>query len=118
MRYGFTRAWAKGSIAVGIGFIILGLLASAAVLVFGLTRFSVPAVFEAQTLVVAIACVGFGFVLGAPEIIAGQLILIFVDQRDLLARIHRCLRGWGRRLPEMPEDEPGAHRLADRYLKR
>jgi len=109
MRYRVTRAWARGSIAVGVGIIVLGLLAGAASLVFGVARVFG---FGAQELVVGIACVILGFALGAPEIIAGQLILIFLDQRDLLARIYRRLR------PRISEGDEHAHRRADRYLQR
>ena len=80
----------------------------------GIVSFGVARVlgFGAQELVVGIACVILGFALGAPAIIAGQLILIFLDQRDILARIYRRLR------PRISEGDEHAHRRADRYLQR
>ena len=46
-----------------------------------------------RLLTAAVAVVG-GLLLGAPLILIGQLVQVFLDQRRLLGRIHRRLRRW------------------------
>jgi hypothetical protein len=95
----FTTFWAELSIGFGYLLITLG------VLVGGLGVFLVAASYPVPD-IPALARVGFvgaavlamalGVLLGGPFIVAGQCLLVFLEQRRLLARIARRLRSTGR----------------------
>lgn len=89
MGYRFTRGWSRASIVVGAGVFVLALLL-ASWLGFSndaeFERFS-PAVRILAFLVVSFA----GLIVGGTMVVAGQLVSVVLDQRDLLARIHEVL---------------------------
>ena len=89
--YGFTRFWASVLIGLGVGAMVLGVV-SAGLVVLLPVELPVPYAWP-RALVAAVAIVG-GFLLGGPLILTGQLVRIFLDQRQLLAGIHRRLRRW------------------------
>jgi hypothetical protein len=90
-RYGFTRFWASVLIGLGIGVMAMGAV-SAGLLVLLPDRIPVPHPWP-RLLAAAVAVAG-GFVVGAPLIVSGQLVQVFLDQRRLLAGVHRRLRRW------------------------
>jgi O-antigen ligase len=98
-RYGFTRFWASVLIGLGVGVMALGVVA-AGLLVLLPGRVPVPSG-RPPVLAAAVALVG-GLVVGAPLVLTGQLVQVFLDQRRLLAGIQRSLRRW--------EDERDAER--------
>jgi len=89
MGYRFTRGWGRASVVVGAGLFVLALL-MAAWLGFSndaeFERFS-PVVRILAALVVSLV----GLIVGGTMIVAGQLVSVLLDQRDLLARIHQVL---------------------------
>jgi hypothetical protein len=89
MRYRFTRGWGRASVVVGAGLFVLALLL-ASWLGFSndeeFQRFS-PAVRILAALVVSFV----GLIVGGTMIVAGQLVCVLLDQRDLLARIYQVL---------------------------
>jgi hypothetical protein len=90
-RYRFVQFWA--SVLVGMGLAVLAAAAVGAGLVLLLTvEIPVPPPWP-RPLVAALAFLG-GFVLATPLILTGQVVQIFLDQRQLLGRIHRRLRRW------------------------
>jgi hypothetical protein len=90
-RYRFTRFWASVLVGLGGGAMVMGVVC-AGLLVLLPAEIPVPYPWP-RVLVAAVAIVG-GFLVGAPLILTGQLVQIFLDQRQLLARIHRQLRRW------------------------
>jgi hypothetical protein len=101
MKYRFTRFWAKlltifGFVAIAVG------IASAGVALF--TEEWRQGVTGTQAAVERAAVVGFlilsGFLAGSPFIVFGQLLDIFLAQRQLLARIYRRLDRVDRRYRE------------------
>jgi len=98
MRARFTRAAARVEIAVGVLIILLGVIGAGLVLsgwhepggVHGLpTREALPArVGAAVVLLIA------GVALGGACIVAGQLMLVFLEMQRRLARIDRRLERW------------------------
>ena len=89
MDYQFTRGWGRASVIVGAGLFVLALLL-ASWLAFSsdeeFARFS-PAVRILAGLVVSLV----GLIVGGTMIVAGQLVSVLLEQRDLLARIHLVL---------------------------
>ena len=89
MDYQFTRAWARGSVVIGIGVLVLAVIV-AAWLGFSndyeFERFS-AAVRIMAFLIVSVA----GLIVGGTMVVAGQLVCVLLDQRDLLTRIHEAL---------------------------
>jgi len=92
--YRFTRLWARVLVITGSIVIVLGVLAAVAVGIVdpGLTRYASSLDPRVARVVAAVLCATAAVLLGAPLIVAGQLIHAFLDQRDMLARIHRRLR--------------------------
>jgi hypothetical protein len=112
-------------VAVGLTFIVGGLVLGLAAVV------APPSWYETEDAARLLPYVGPGlrrmavtasilagaFVLGAPMILVGQLVLVFFDQRQLLVRIDGRLRRSDERLADLAEDR-AAHHVADRYLRR
>jgi hypothetical protein len=98
-RYRFTRFWSSVLVGLGVGVMALGAV-SAGLLLLLPDRIPVPLPWP-RLLAVAVAVAG-GLLAGAPLILAGQLVQIFLDQRRLLGRVHRRLCRW--------EDEREAER--------
>lgn len=78
-------------VGLGVGAMVMGVV-SAGLLVLLPAQIPVPYPWP-RVLVAAVAIVG-GLLVGAPLILTGQLVQIFLDQRRLLAGIHRRLRRW------------------------
>jgi hypothetical protein len=125
MRYRFTRYTARILVALGLTFIVGGVMLSIAAVV------APPSWYETEDAARVLPHVGPGLrrmavtasiaagavVLGAPMILIGQLVLVFFDQRQLLVRIEARLRRSDERLTDLAEDRT-AHHVADRYLRR
>ena len=90
-RYWFTRFWASVLIGLGVGVMAMGVV-SAGLLVLLPDQIPVPYSWP-RLLAAAVGVVG-GLVVGAPLILTGQLVQVFLDQRRLLGRIHHRLRRW------------------------
>ncbi len=91
MDYRFTRTWARGSVVIGA--VVFGF----AVLVGAWLGFADDYEFErfsAAVRLMAFLMVSFiGLLLGGTMIVAGQLVSVLLDQRDLLSKIHEALTG-------------------------
>ncbi len=125
MNASFTTAWAHTLTVIGTVVIVLGVLfailvvlfapasaldpfgGAAARHVFGLPPASAP---ESVVVRVLAGCtvVLAGLVVGGPMVVSGQLILVFLEQRALLARQRALLVKILRKLPETREPPPPA----------
>jgi hypothetical protein len=89
MGYRFTRGWSRASVVVGAGVFVLALLLASWL------GFSNDAEFERFSLAVRILAFLVvslaGLVVGGTMVVAGQLVSVVLDQRDLLARIYEVL---------------------------
>jgi hypothetical protein len=92
MRYRFTRLWARLLVVVGIVIVALGVILAVIALVIETPWRTITGQVMLERVIVAVFLAGSGILAGAPFIVFGQLLLIFVDQRRLLARISRHLR--------------------------
>lgn len=94
-RHRFTTFWAELSIGFGYLLIVLGILIGGVALFLMAASFPVPdipALARVGFLGAAVLAMGLGVLLGGPFIVAGQCLLVFLEQRRLLARIARRVR--------------------------
>lgn len=105
MRYQFTRLWAFVLAVIGSVVMAVGVVAAVAVGIVGpdVTRYMPGVDPLVARIVVSVACAAAGFLVGAPLIVAGQVLEAFLDQRDILAKIHRRLRR--KRRPSAAHDD-------------
>jgi hypothetical protein len=92
--YRFTRFWAELAIGFGYLLIVVGVLAGGLGLFLAVASYPVPeipALARVGFLGAAILAMGLGVLLGGPFIVIGQCLLVFLEQRRLLARIARRL---------------------------
>ena len=90
-RYRFTHFWASVLVGLGVGVMATGAI-SAGLLLLLPDRIPVPYPWS-RLLAAAVLVVG-SLLMGAPLILTGQLVQIFLDQRRLLGRIHHRLHRW------------------------
>jgi hypothetical protein len=94
-RHRFTKFWAELSIGFGYLLIVVGVLIGGVALFLMAASYSmpdVPALARVGFLGAAVLAMGLGVLLGGPFIVAGQCLLVFLEQRHLLARIARRMR--------------------------
>ncbi len=87
----FTRFWARLLVVIGLVIVVLGLGLAVVALVIETPWGSLTGQVMLERVFVAVFLVFSGIIAGAPFIVFGQLLLIFLDQRRLLARILRRL---------------------------
>jgi hypothetical protein len=88
----FTRFWARLLVVIGLVIVVVGALLAVVALVIETPWASVTGQAVLERVLVAVFLVFSGILAGGPFIVFGQLLLIFLDQRRLLAAIHRRLR--------------------------
>jgi hypothetical protein len=92
-KYRFTSFWAALQVVMGLVWLGLSLgLAAAVVAGLGLGAIGLAEPSSGVRTLIALAIVLGGLFLAGPFIVSGQLLQIFLDQRRLLAAIHRRLR--------------------------
>jgi len=92
MRYRLTRLWARLLVVIGIIIVALGVILAVVALVIETPWRTITGQVVLERIIVAIFLAASGILAGAPFIVFGQLLLIFLDQRRLLAAIYRRLR--------------------------
>jgi hypothetical protein len=92
MPYRFTRLWARLLVVIGVTIVALGIILAVIALVIETPWRTITGQVALERVIVAIFLAVSGILAGAPFIVFGQLLLIFLDQRRLLARIYRQLR--------------------------
>ena len=91
----FTRFWARLLVVMGVVIVVLGALLAVVALVVEMPWGSITGQAVLERAFVAFSLVVSGILAGSPFIVFGQLLLIFLDQRRLLASINRRLRRGG-----------------------
>lgn len=91
--YRFTSFWAALHVVMGLAILALA-VALAALVLAATVSFGLPldTAFPGARALAALFVVLAGLLLGAPSVVAGQLLQIFLDQRRLLRLMHRRLR--------------------------
>ena len=90
-RYRFTLFWASVLVGLGVGVMALGMATAGVIL---LLPGGIPIPYGRPPVLAAAVALIAGLVVGAPLIMIGQLVQVFLDQRRLLASIQRSLRRW------------------------
>jgi hypothetical protein len=90
-RYRFTLFWASVLVGLGVGVMALGVVAAGLLL---LLPGGVPIPYGRPPVLAAAVALVAGLVVGAPLVMIGQLVQVFLDQRRLLSSIQRSLRRW------------------------
>jgi hypothetical protein len=90
----FVRFWARILVLVGLALACGGVVLAAVALVIDMPWGSVTGQAVAERTFVAAFLVISGVLAGAPFILLGEMVVVFLDQRRLLARIARRLRRW------------------------
>ena len=106
MRYRFTRLWARLLVVIGVVIVALGVVLAVVALVIETPWRTVTGQVVLERIIVAIFLAGSGVVAGAPFIVSGQLILIFLAQRRLLAAIRRELGRARDKVPAAGDNDP------------
>ena len=90
-RYRFTVFWASVLVGLGVGAMATGVVCAGLLV---LLPDQIPIPYPLPRLLAAAVVVVGGLLVGAPLILIGQLVQVFLDQRRLLDRIHHRLRRW------------------------
>ena len=93
MGYRFTRRWGQASVLVGAGVFLIALLLASWLALSNGNEFEQ---FSSALRIMAFLVVSLvGLLVGGTMVVAGQLICVMLDQRELLARIHETLTKGG-----------------------
>ncbi len=113
--YRFTSFWAALQVVTGLAILALAVTLAALVL-SGSVSFGLPldTAFPGARSAAALFVVLAGVLLGAPSVVAGQLLQIFLDQRRLLRLVHRRLRAIDEREAERDASQRAAARAGRR----
>ncbi|HEY7252612.1 MAG TPA: hypothetical protein VIG37_19085 [Methylomirabilota bacterium] len=89
MGYRFTRTWARASVVVGTGVFLIALLLA---VWLGFSNDHEFEQFSASVRIMAFLVVSLvGLLVGGTMIVAGQMVCVLLDQRELLTRILEAL---------------------------
>jgi hypothetical protein len=89
MSYRFSRTWGQASVVVGAGVFLIALLLASWL---GFSTDDEFGRFSSGVRIMAFLVVSLvGLIAGGTMIVAGQLVCVLLDQRDLLVRIHEAL---------------------------
>ena len=92
MRDRLIRLWARLLVVIGVVIVALGVILAVIALVIETPWRTITGQVVLERILVSVFLAGSGILAGAPFIVFGQLLLIFLDQRRLLAGIYRRLR--------------------------
>jgi hypothetical protein len=92
----FTRLWARILVWQGLVFVAGGALLASVALIIDMPWGSITGQAVVERALVAAFLLVSGVLAGAPLIVLGQLVLLFIDQRRLLGRMARRLGRWER----------------------
>jgi hypothetical protein len=87
-----ARIWARLLVVIGVVIVMLGALLAVVALIIEMPWGSITGQAVLERFIVALSLVVSGILAGSPFIVFGQLLLIFQDQRRLLAEIANSLQ--------------------------
>ena len=92
----FARFWARILVWQGLVFVGGGALLASVALIIDMPWGSITGQAVVERVLVAAFLIVSGVLAGAPLIVLGQLVLLFIDQRRLLGRMARRFARWER----------------------
>jgi hypothetical protein len=117
-RYRFAAFWATVLIVLGMLLAIGGLVFAAAAIALDMPWGSLTGQAVLERALAAVVLVISGLLAGAPFIVLGEMMRLFIDLRRLASRQHRLLRRMARRADQVSGHAPVVSSAADRLLPR
>ena len=116
-RYRFAAFWATVLVVIGMLLAVGGVLLAAAAVALDMPwgRLTGQAVLE-RSLAAAVLVIS-GILAGAPFIVLGEMMRLFIEQRRIMGRQRRLLARIARRLDEATGRSPSGSPIADRLLQ-
>jgi hypothetical protein len=116
-RYRFATFWATALVVLGMLLVVGGVLFAAAAVALDMPwgRLTGQAVLE-RALAAALLMIS-GVLAGAPFIVLGEMLRLFIEQRRIIGRQRRLLARIARRLDEAADQRPPGSTPADRLLQ-
>jgi len=97
-KYRFAAFWASVLVVIGLVLVVVGMLFALVALTLDMPWGGLTGQAVAERTLVALVLIASGILAGGPFIVLGQMMRIFLDQRDLIERIERRLEGWEERV--------------------
>lgn len=117
-RHRFARFWASVLVIVGLGLVATGVLSAVVALALDVPWGSLTGQAVLERVLAATVLLVSGVLAGAPFIVVGEMMRIFLEQRALIARQTRLLARLARRASDAEERGEGdAPSPADRLLR-
>lgn len=117
-RYRFATFWATVLIVLGMLLALGGLVFAAAAVALDMPWGSLTGQAVLERALAAVVLVISGLLAGAPFIVLGEMMRLFIDLRRLAARQHRLLRRMARRADQSSGHAPAVSSAAERLLPR
>jgi len=116
--YRFAAFWATVLIVLGMLLVIGGVVFAAAAVALDMPWGSLTGQAVLERALAAVVLVISGLLAGAPFIVLGEMMRLFLDLRREARRQHRLLRRIVRRADEVSGHNPAVSSAADRLLPR
>jgi hypothetical protein len=116
-RYRFARFWAAVLVIVGLVLVIGGLLLAAAAVTLDMPWGSLTGQAVLERVLAAGLLAISGILAGAPFIVLGELVRLFIEHRRIAQRQRRLLARIARRMDEASEQRAAGTAAADRLLQ-
>lgn len=116
-RYRFARFWAAVLVILGLVLIAGGVLLAAAAITLDMPWGSLTGQAVLERMLAAALLVISGVLTGAPFIVLGELLRLFVEQRRIAERQRRLLARIARRVDEAAGRRAAGTAAADRLLQ-
>ncbi len=116
-RYRFARFWAAVLVILGLVLIAGGVLLAAAAVTLDMPWGSLTGQAVLERMLAAALLVISGVLTGAPFIVLGELLRLFVEQRRIAERQRRLLARIARRVDEAAGRRAAGPAAADRLLQ-
>ena len=117
-RYRFAAFWATVLVVIGLVLIVGGLLLAAAAVTLDMPWGSLTGQAVLERVLAAVLVVISGVLAGAPFIVLGEMMRLFIDQRRLIERQRRLLARIARRVDDAVGRRAAGTAAADRLLQR
>jgi len=116
-RQRFAAFWARVLVVIGLLLVVGGVLLAAAAVTLDMPWGSLTGQAVLERVLAAVLLVISGVLAGAPFIVLGEMLRIFIEQRRLAESHRRLLKRIARRLDEASPSRAAGTAAADRLLQ-
>jgi len=117
-RHRFAAFWASTLIVLGLLLVVGGVLLAAAAVTLDMPWGSLTGQAVLERVLAAVVLAISGVLAGAPFIVLGEMMRLFIEQRRILERQRRLLTGIARRMDDAVGQRDAGTAAADRLLQR